>query len=197
MMNEEFIDKGYVKLPGFLDSGLLQFVTRSYHVNRHLLKPEKDNIVSVKTDGKGTDGMYIHPVSETLLVDGAPIVSGILGEEVIPTYSYTRMYEKGDQLKIHRDRPACEVSLSLCIDYPSALDVCTIDPNPLFFSETPNKDDGVGITLKRGDACLYSGMELYHWRNPIEYEWHLQVFLHYVRKNGEYAEYAWDERSYE
>ena len=70
MMNEEFIDKGYVKLPGFLDSGLLQFVTRSYHVNRHLLKPEKDNIVSVKTDGKGADGMYIHPVSETLLVDG-------------------------------------------------------------------------------------------------------------------------------
>lgn len=187
MMNEEFIDKGYVKLPGFLDYGLLQFAARCYHVNRHLLTPEQG-------DGPSglTDGMYIHPVSETLLVDGAPIVSGILGEEVIPTYSYTRMYEKGDQLKIHRDRPSCEVSLSLCIDYPSALDDLNVNPNSLFFSETPNKDDGVEITLKRGDACLYNGIEMYHWRDPIQYEWQLQVFLHYVRKNGKYAEYAWD-----
>jgi hypothetical protein len=32
---------------------------------------------------------------------------------MLPTYSYARIYANGDELKKHRDRPACEVSVTL------------------------------------------------------------------------------------
>ena len=32
------------------------------------------------------------------------------GLQLIPTYSYARIYKKGDILKRHKDRPSCEIS---------------------------------------------------------------------------------------
>ena len=31
------------------------------------------------------------------------------GLELIPTYSYSRAYKKGDILRRHKDRPSCEI----------------------------------------------------------------------------------------
>jgi hypothetical protein len=49
--------------------------------------------------------------------------------------------------------------------------------------------------LAEGDGVLYKGCEIKHWRNVCEGpEDYLsgQVFLHYVRKNGPYANHAGD-----
>ena len=46
---------------------------------------------------------------EALLVKMIPIMKKKTGLELIPTYSYTRLYEKGNILKRHKDRPSCEV----------------------------------------------------------------------------------------
>jgi hypothetical protein len=49
--------------------------------------------------------------------------------------------------------------------------------------------------MNEGDAIIYKGCEIDHWRNKCDGpNGYLsgQVFLHYVRKNGQYANEAGD-----
>jgi hypothetical protein len=50
---------------------------------------------------------------ETLLMKMLPIMKERTGLDLIPTYSYARVYEKGAILKRHKDRPSCEISTTL------------------------------------------------------------------------------------
>ena len=50
-------------------------------------------------------------------------VSEIIGESVLPTYSYARIYKNGDILKKHTDRDACEVSLTVHLDGDSEWEI--------------------------------------------------------------------------
>ena len=111
-------------------------------------------------------------VMETLLMHMIPIMKAKTGMELIPTYSYTRLYEKGNKLKRHKDRPSCEISTTLHLG-GNEWDIY-LEPN--------NK-----IRLKQGDMLIYAGQELEHWREPFEGEVCSQVFLHYNHANGPYA----------
>jgi hypothetical protein len=42
------------------------------------------------------------------------------------------------------------------------------------------------IHMKPGDALIYRGCEIEHWREPFIGNNHAQVFLHYNEKNGDY-----------
>jgi hypothetical protein len=46
-----------------------------------------------------------------------PIMSEIVGRDLLPTYNYFRIYREGDICRVHSDRPSCEHSLSLTLDY--------------------------------------------------------------------------------
>ena len=50
---------------------------------------------------------------ETLLMFMIPIMKAKTGMDLIPTYSYTRLYEKGNILHRHKDRPSCEISTTI------------------------------------------------------------------------------------
>jgi len=120
-----------------------------------------------------------------LLVDFLPLAETITGMKLFPTYSYFRVYKRGDVLVRHTDRPSCEISLTLCLGYEAG------GPWPLFL-ETPG---GVSsIELGPGDALFYRGTECVHWREPMSGERAAQVFLHYVDQNGPYAEWKYDKR---
>ena len=43
--------------------------------------------------------------------------------------------------------------------------------------------DGKAINLKPGDAVIYKGCDVKHWREPYEGDYHIQTF-HYVDANG-------------
>jgi hypothetical protein len=49
--------------------------------------------------------------------------------------------------------------------------------------------------LRPGDALLYRGMELFHWRDAYRGEALVQVFLHYVDRDGPHTEQKFDGRS--
>lgn len=121
-----------------------------------------------------------------LLMDTLPLAEQITGTKLFPTYSYFRVYKKGDALAKHKDRPSCEISLSICLGYEAE------EPWPLWI-ETPVGVSSIG--LQPGDALLYRGMECAHWREPMIGERAAQVFLHYVDQNGPYAEWKFDKRS--
>lgn len=124
-------------------------------------------------------------VTETLLDIVTPRLAKVINCELYPTYSYLRIYVKGAELAKHMDRPSCEVSATL----PISCDSSGIWP---LYLETDGR--ATRIELEAGDALIYKGIEVPHWREPFEGERQVQVFLHYVRKHGEYEEYKFDQR---
>jgi len=126
-------------------------------------------------------------ITETLLDVMTSILSETINCELYPTYSYLRIYMKGAELERHTDRPSCEVSATLPLSY----DAPTIWP---LYIESGNKV--IGVELEPGDALLYKGIEVPHWREAFEGERQVQVFLHYVKKNGKYSEFKFDKRDH-
>ena len=113
-----------------------------------------------------------------------PFLENILGEELIPTYSYARLYQNQNSLEKHVDRPPCEISISIQLGRSHHYSW------PLFVG-------GQRFDLAECDGVLYKGYEVEHWRNPCdgpEGYYSGQVFCHFVRANGPYAKYAGDER---
>ena len=91
------------------------------------------------------------------------------------------MYKKGDILRIHKDRPACEISVTLTIGYEGKV------PWPIYLLD--KNEEPISIDLEPGDALIYKGIETYHWRAINKYGNQAQVFLHYVNKHGTRSEY--------
>jgi len=115
-------------------------------------------------------------VMETLLLKVLPIMKIKTGLNLIPTYSYARLYKKGDELKRHKDRPSCEISTTLNLG----------GDNWDIFLEPSGKNNqkGIKISLSAGDMLVYSGCKLEHWREPFQGKVCGQVFLHYNNVNG-------------
>ena len=117
-----------------------------------------------------TYSIYGDPAFDTLLMKMLPVMKKETGLDVVPTYSYARMYKKGDELKKHKDRPSCEISTTLNLGG---------DPWPIFLEN--NK-----VMLETGDMLIYEGCKLEHWREPFEGDNCGQVFLHYNNANGQF-----------
>ena len=140
----------------------------------------KNNYVSEFTPGFGTwkdeqipntFSCYGDTFMETLMMKVLPVMKQHTDLDVIPTYSYTRAYKKGDVLKRHKDRPSCEISTTL-----------HLGGNPWSIYV-----EGTKIDFNVGDMLIYSGCELEHWREPFEGNVCVQTFLHYNNANGQYA----------
>ena len=116
----------------------------------------------------GCYSIYGDHVMETLLMKVLPVMKEKTGLNLVPTYSYARVYEKGSELKRHKDRPSCEISTTLNLGG---------DPWP----------KGVKVELNVGDMLIYSGCELEHWREPFQGNLCGQVFLHYNHADGPFA----------
>ena len=140
-----------------------------------------------------TYSIYSDNVMETLMMKVIPKMKQETGLQLIPTYSYARLYKNGDILKRHKDRPSCEVSCTLNLGG---------DPWPIFIDSTgadtvideyknihkPNAPKGTKVLLEVGDMLVYSGCELEHWREPFDGNICGQVFLHYNHVNGPFAD---------
>ena len=136
---------------------------------------------------------YADMVMETLLVKMLPVMASETGLDLVPTYSYARIYKHGDILKRHKDRPSCEISTTLNLGG---------DPWPIYIDGTgadnvideqrniikPNAPEGTKVLLVVGDMLVYSGCELEHWREPFKGQVCGQVFLHYNHRNGPFAD---------
>ena len=136
---------------------------------------------------------YADMVMETLLMKVLPKMQQETGLRLIPTYSYARIYKRGDILRRHKDRPSCEISTTLNLGG---------NPWPIFIDGTgannvideyknivkPGAPEGTKVLLDVGDMLVYSGCELEHWREPFDGDICGQVFLHYNHVNGPFAE---------
>ena len=95
------------------------------------------------------------------------------GESLIPTYSYLRVYKKGDKLKRHIDKNSCQFSVTLTLMREPNDDIWPI------YLET----NGIyKVDLEAGDGLIYRGTVSPHWSDKFEGSRLAQVFLHYVRR---------------
>tara|TARA_R100000030_G_scaffold81813_1_gene64552 strand:- start:81 stop:548 length:468 start_codon:yes stop_codon:yes gene_type:complete len=136
---------------------------------------------------------------ETLLMKVLPVMKEQTGLDLIPTYSYTRVYTKGSILWRHKDRPSCEISTTLNLGgdmWPIYID--PTGQNNILKSQYTDKGEecivkkgahpGNRVDLEPGDMLVYSGCDLEHWRNEFTGDICAQVFLHYNHRNGPFAE---------
>ena len=197
-----FKTKKYQIIRGALPKGMANFIFNYMMLQRDavdwMVKNNKLNpfnpFIGTRQDRQvpGAYAKYGDWVMETLLMYMIPIMKAKTGLELIPTYTYTRLYEKGQILKRHKDRPSCEISTTLHLggdEWPIFLDPSganyVIDEYKNIHK--PNAPKGVRVDLKIGDMLIYSGCDLEHWREPFQGKVCSQVFLHYNHANGPFA----------
>ncbi len=177
----DFEKNKYVVVRNFLDK---QATTT---VSQYL-----ENTINHKTMEKVTGGsavsyaQYADPLIEVILKNSCEHIEQVTELELFPTYSYARVYEKNDFLKPHVDRPACEISVTV--------NVASIGPPWEIWLKVSGKEP-MSFALEPGDALVYKGCEVAHWREkPVGTELIAQFMLHYVNQNGPFASYKWDKR---
>ena len=168
-MNQQFVDNNYLYVPGFISAQEADSLAQEFFVAQQNGKLTPDFCCP------SSPAVYNLLPCVKLLVKKVPLVSELLGEDVLPTYTYGRIYPKGEILKRHRDRAACEISLTVNLqkdktDWP-------------IWIQKPNGDE-ISLNLNSGDAMMYFGCDADHWREEFQGQSYVQVFLHYVRANG-------------
>lgn len=172
---QHFKDQGYVYLPGFLDIDNCRELTQE--LNKYIERGEttKDPQCPLSEAVHGTQTF------DQLLQDLLPHFESACGKRLYPTYSYARLYKPGEELKKHTDRPACEISATITLGFKG-------NPWPIYMA-------GTKVDMQVGDAVLYRGIEVEHWREKYtEGQWQAQVFLHYVDADGPHADQKYDGR---
>ena len=171
----------YQIIKSAVDYELANFIFNYFLLKRDAVAYMYDNNITYDNGMLGTwkdeqiPNTYSHyadHVMETLLMKVLPKMQQETGLELVPTYSYARIYKRGDILHKHKDRPSCEISTTIHLGG---------DPWSIFV-------EGTEVMLDVGDMLVYSGCELEHWREPLEGNTCAQVFLHYNHVNGPFAE---------
>jgi len=176
-----FKKNGYENVEQLLDSFNCNLIFTSLK-----MEMEQSQFVS-DSQCPNSYGKYGLPINDSLLLLLQPNIEKITNLSLFPTYSYFRFYSPNEVLLPHRDRHSCEISCSMHIGRFG-----TKESWPFFI-------EGSEIIQNIGDCVVYRGYELEHWRK----KWiappdslYLQIFLHYVDKNGPFASYKFDNRPF-
>jgi len=125
---------------------------------------------------------YGDPLMESIMLKKKSTLEYETGKKLLPTYSFWRMYTKYSDLKKHKDRPSCEISVTINIGSDG--------------TDWPIYMEGNEINLNPGDAALYLGCEVEHHREEFKGDWCAQVFMHYVDAEGNNKSFEKDNRPY-
>jgi hypothetical protein len=177
-MNKQLKQNNYLYVPNFLADQEADDLAQAFFV------AQRDGKLSFDHQCPSSLASYnLMPCVKTL-VKKIPQVSELCGEDVLPTYVYGRIYTNGEVLTRHRDRDACEISLTVNLQK----DDCDW---PIWIQKPDGQE--ISINLNPGDAMMYLGCNADHWREAYQGQQQTQVFFHYVRSDGPKA-YAYFDR---
>lgn len=165
----------YIVLPKLLNSTEVK-LAHEYCKERHI--KNTDNF-DEKQNNCGDTYFYKDPLIQTFLKNKKKILEKNVNLKLHETYTFWRCYTYGADLKKHKDRPSCEISVTVFIGSDGE-------------HEWPIYMDGKKVNLKVGDGVIYRGCDIEHWREPYKGDYHIQAFLHYVDANGKYANHKGD-----
>ena len=198
--SQEFDSNGYIIIPSIWDpndliseqpspSGEYTFYGST---DKYSYKPDECQV-------PGSTSRYYYPAYKYAHSQIRLKLEKAIGKRLYNTYYYDRFYKPGQELSIHVDRPACEISVTVHVGSNCS------KPWPIWI-RTP-QDQDTSVLLKPGDGMVYKGCECPHWRNPLEREfsktwygrsqevpdrYYHQIFFHYVLADGIRADHAFD-----
>ncbi|MDE2196680.1 MAG: SEC-C domain-containing protein [Gammaproteobacteria bacterium] len=177
---EQFLRSGYTVLTGAIPA-----VSAQLAATYALLQQQWPGYYQSEDLFKAALGRYADALSESLLLELQPAVEQATGLQLLPCYSYLRIYFNGAVLPRHLDRPSCEISTSLTLGFraPALWPLCV---------QSDGQDKS--LPLGSGDMLIYRGADVPHWREPFAGEYWVQTFLHYVDANGQYTDFKFDGR---
>jgi hypothetical protein len=176
----EFSQNGYVLVPAFMGAATASALA-AYIMKHRVAEADTD-----ERDEHCQYAFYGDPVIETVLQGSMGKVESITGRRLFPTLSFVRVSMKGDELTRHVDRPAGEIS--------ATVNLTATVPWPIWMRYLDRESRS--FTLTPGDAVIYQGCLVEHWREPLQHAaTNIQCTLHYVDQNGPHAHHKWDGRS--
>lgn len=199
----EYRSKGYAHLPGFVPREVCTAILARMKTD---LARQGMQLASLEQEGpllrSAAPELYGHhyPMFASFLWGMTPAVEQVTGVALLPTYAYFRLYRQGDICRVHGDRPACEHSLSLTLGYSDEiawpLEVSTQrieTPFARIADDFALAEVAGSVAMKAGDAVLYQGVHHHHGRTmPNPNRWSAHLFLHWVARDGPYADQAFD-----
>tara|TARA_B100000214_G_scaffold104066_1_gene72917 strand:+ start:52 stop:774 length:723 start_codon:yes stop_codon:yes gene_type:complete len=213
--NEFFERNGYLIIKNLCDPKKLFHPVPELRGQLNYKSKSLDDFEHIEVEGQveGSVARYWHPQYREIHTKIRLILEQAIGRKLYNTYYYDRFYFPGQELTIHADRPACEISVSVHVstnleeNWPIWIktpDIFT-DPSKM---ELISKGENRSIDLEPGDGMVYKGCERPHWRDPMPglietalarakgYQVHSfyyhQIFFHYVLQDGQRAHFAWD-----
>lgn len=133
--------------------------------------------------------------SRTLQFQLVDIWRRIILHNVVPSYVFYGGYQPGAVLPPHTDKPQCEFTISFTVNQRPYLSPWTLslgsrskfDRNDPFVGDPqekmPPNDEVVDADLFAGDALVFMGRHLIHFRTKTleEGHWVDQLFIHHVQ----------------
>jgi len=174
---------------GVLNKQTVELLDIQFTMYRDL---EMESIGKERTEHRGdlqiptSFSSYGGTTFDSLLPLLKPVMEKTVGKNLLPTYSYARIYYKGSVLYKHTDRPSCQYSATICISKDGT-------DWPIWIKDSNGVEHKV--ELDPGDMLIYRGFELEHWRAEYTGDKHAQVFIHYVDAVGEFRDCYLDNRT--
>ena len=206
---QSFIENRYLVLRNFiqpevLDMAMNTWKTMEAHPTGYDAFMSRENDIidqSPESSLYKSEGGYSFPPAVAMHRYMRDRLRGTLDFDLKETYAYCRKYDRGAYLKAHVDRPSCEISVTICLDYKSDDGTpwsiwAQNDENYVDFDGTGQdmynisqgkphrKRTGKKIVLYPGDVLVYQGPNVIHWRDYFAGSYSYHMFLHYTRPDG-------------
>lgn len=170
-------------------------------------KLEKFEYIPIENQVEGSTSRYYYPPYKYFHSQIRLKIEKIIGKKLYNTYYFDRFYNPGQELKVHLDRPACEISVTMHIGtnlnspWPIWIKTPDLYNDPIKKNKVIKKGENRSIVLEPGDGMIYKGCERPHWREPMpislfcdEELYYHQIFFHYVLCDGFRAHFAFDNK---
>jgi len=176
----EFEKNGFVKIKNVLSPEIIELYKSFIDISHLDDMRRRETGPYLGGDIQSVDGNVL---DNSILLYCKHIVEKIWAtDNMVPSYAYSREYFRGAELKNHRDREACQYSITITMCKRGE------GTSALFFSDSDNKSNPIPVDLDEGDAIIFNGGSNYggkwHWRDPLEMDSLIQLFLHYVHPDA-------------
>ena len=210
-LTREFQTQGYVVLRNFIPKVIVDMTMDTWKTIEHneewndtIFERENDIIHdSPKESLRKSQGCHTFPPAVALHRWLRDNLANVFDMDLVETYSYSRKYDRGAYLKAHSDRPSCEISATICLNYKSDdntpwkiwvqndknyVSLARGSGQDAFFDECQNipqhERTGIPITLEVGDVLLYQGPNAPHWRDTFLGDYSYHMFCHFINNTG-------------
>lgn len=174
-VNPTLREQGYLPVKALIEPGVARFMYKTLLLKQwrgeYYRDTQAPTAISLSDDAS----------TDALLLELQSRIEAISGCRLVPTFSYARLYFRGDGVLRHHDRGACEVSASIHLGKDGG-------ESSLWFAPD-NK-----IEMEEGDGAVYLGCQTDHWRDRFTGNTLGQIFVHYVVAAGPFAEHYFDGR---